>query len=201
VLITSSNAGYVGNLYMQLSDSSTNLSTATSDADPRIYFGLGAAPAASAGSDTATIRPAGWDTGRSLTTASYDSATIQIGATSATSATTSWTVGLYNIQAAGTYTVKAIIINNPGSANIATSSVEATWTVTVTESDKTASASSTATLRQYAAGNTTTSPFNGTREGSDSSTLFVADGGSTDTTPEAQLYVLQKSASGTNIAA
>jgi len=42
VLITSANAGYVGNLYMRVSDSSTNISTeaglgATS---PNIYFGV-----------------------------------------------------------------------------------------------------------------------------------------------------------------
>jgi hypothetical protein len=207
VLITSSNAGNVGNLYMLLSDSSTNQTTATTPASPTIYFGNQGTSGAAATfnslvawnytNDSATML-SGSGTGAP---ANWDSATVQIGASGATTATTKYTVGLYNIKAAGTYTVKAIIISNPGSANIATSSVEATWTVTVTEADKTASASSTATLRQYNSNNTTTSPFNGTREGSDSSTLFVADGGSTDTTPEAQLYVLQKSASGTNIAA
>jgi len=195
VLITSANAGYVGNLYMRVSDSSTNISTVSGlgSTSPNIYFGV-----------QGTTTPSGTFNARSasnsipFTTTDYDSSSVMIGATGATSATVKYTVGLYNISAAGTYTVKAVVLNGPGTPSLATDAASATWTVTVTAADKTASGASTVTLRQ--GDKSGTSPFDGTRDGTDSGTLVAASSTSTSTAPEFSLFTLQRTASGTNIA-
>jgi len=207
VLITSSNAAYVQNLYMRLSDSSTNLTqvSGNSSTSPQVFFGLQNSDLQTGTGDTPTsrvgfdvTRVSGTDTGSAFTASNYDSATVRIGATGATSATTKYTVGLYNITAAGTYTVKAIVLNRPKTSTYGLDAASATWTVTVTAADKTASGASTVTLRQT--DEDTTAPFGGTRDGTDSGTLVRASSTATSTDPEFSLFTLQRTASGTNIA-
>jgi hypothetical protein len=70
--------------------------------------------------------------------------------------------------------------------------------VTVTEPTRTAAASSTVTLRQGVPSSTT--PFGGTAEGTDSQTIAAATASATDLTPEFSLNVMQKSATSTNTA-
>jgi hypothetical protein len=195
VLITSSNAAYVSNLYMRVSDSSTNVSQVSGNSSTSPIFRWGQA-SGTAPASAATANGTG-DAGLGFDATKYDSRTVQINASGATSATAKYTVGLYNITAAGTYTVKAIIENNPGGA-AAIDAASATWTVTVTAADKTASGASTVTLRQT--DEDTTAPFGGTRDGTDSGTLVRASSTATSTDPEFSLFTLQRTASGTNIA-
>ena len=112
------------------------------------------------------------------------------------------TVGLYKIISAGTYTVKATVIDNPYNAGGTLNSATATWTVTVSAAAvSTATANSTATLRT---GNplsgSYTSFFNGTAEATDSQTLGTATSTATDIVPEFTLLIRQKDGNATNAA-
>jgi hypothetical protein len=205
VSITSSNGAGVTNLYMRVTETSTSstpLGTTGQEAtSPFIYFG-----AASSGTSTAPaalVSRAGYDAGIPFTTARYDSITVAPQSAAINSSTVKMTVGLYKITSAGTYTVKATVIDNPnngtgGTLNAAT----ATWTVTVSAAAvTTATANSTSTLR---VGNVLsgsyTSFFNGTAEATDSQTLGTATSTATDVTPEFTLLIRQKDAGSTNAA-
>jgi hypothetical protein len=209
VSITSSNATNVTNLYMRVTETSTASTptgtTGGSGTSPYILFGSRAS-GTSLAPETLTSR-AGFDdavTGTAFTTANYDSITVAPRSTSITSSTVKMTVGLYKITAAGTYTVKAIIIDNPQNGSGGTlNSASATWTVTVSAAAvTTATASSTATLRvgnaSALAGSGTF--FGGTAEGTDSQTLGTATSTATDVTPEYTLLIKQKDANSTNAA-
>ncbi|MBM4179708.1 MAG: hypothetical protein FJ211_10340, partial [Ignavibacteria bacterium] len=105
---------------------------------------------------------------------------------------------LYNPTAAGTYTIAVYTTESINGAAHTAATPTVTWTVTVTEPTRTAAASSTVTLRQGAP--TTTAPYAGTAEGTDSQTISAATGLATDIVAEFTLLVLQKSATATNTA-
>ena len=205
VSITSSNGAGVTNLYMRVTETSTSSTplgtTGQAASSPFIYFG-----AASSGTSTAPaalVSRAGYDAGIAFDTAAYDSITVAPRSAAINSSTVKMTVGLYKITAAGTYTVKATVIDNPNNGTGGTlNSATATWTVTVSAAAVTAStANSTATLR---VGNVLsgsyTSFFNGTAEATDSQTLGTATSTATDVTPEFTLLIKQKDAGATNAA-
>jgi trimeric autotransporter adhesin len=203
VSITSSNGAGVTNLYMRVTETSTSSTPiGTSDqsaTSPFIYFG-----AASSGTSTApaTLRSrAGYEfAGAAFTTANYDSLTVAPRSAAINSSTVKMTVGLYKITSPGTYTVKAIVIDNPNNGTGGTlNAASATWTVTVSAAAVTAAtANSTATLRQGLA--SITAPFGGTAEATDSQTLGTATATTTDLTPEFSLLIRQKDASAVNAA-
>jgi len=105
---------------------------------------------------------------------------------------------LYNPTAAGTYTVSVYTTESINGAAHTSATPTVTWTVTVTEPTRTAAASSTVTLRQGAP--STTAPYAGTAEGTDSQTIAAATSLATDVTAEFSLFTLQKSAISTNTA-
>ena len=205
VSITSSNGAGVTNLYMRVTETSTSSTplgtTGQAATSPFIYFG-----AASSGTSTAPAAlasRAGYDAGVPFDRAAYDSITVAPQSASINSSTVKMTVGLYKIISAGTYTVKATVIDNPNNGTGGTlNSATATWTVTVSAAAVTAStANSTATLR---VGNPVsgsyTSFFNGTAEATDSQTLGTATSTATDIVPEFTLLIKQKDANATNAA-
>jgi len=204
VSITSSNGAGVTNLYMRVTETSTSSTplgtTGASGTSPKISFGVletGYTVAA------VTTTRAGYDAGVAFTTANYDSITVAPQSASINSSTVKMTVGLYKIIAAGTYTVKATVVDsNNGTATQTLNAATATWTVTVSAAAvTTATANSTATLR---VGNVVsgsyTSFFNGTAEATDSQTLGTATSTATDVTPEFTLLIKQKDAGSTNAA-
>jgi hypothetical protein len=206
VSITSSNAAGVTNLYMRVTETSTSSTplgtTGATATSPYIYFGAG-----SSGTSTAPVglqSRAGYDTGLAFTTANYDSITVAPQSASINSSTVKMTIGLYKIIAAGTYTVKATVIDNPNSGTGGTlNAATATWTVTVSAAAvTTATANSTATLRTGNASSLAGQGgfFNGTAEATDSQTLGTATSTSTDVTPEFTLLIKQKDAGATNAA-
>jgi len=125
-----------------------------------------------------------------------DSTSLQVDSVTAGSATAGRTVSatysvtLYNVAVAGTYYVD--FYSTDPLTGAATTSTPTTWTVTVAATNKTATGASTVTLRQYSSGATTTAPFNGTAEGTDSTS--VATKSSTRTTWDFAAYVMQKNA-------
>jgi hypothetical protein len=196
--ITSSNAQYVTNLYLKPTESRTNLTTTTgaSATSPIVSFGV------------LTDRPAGTafenaypnilDTTKlnTASTANFDSSSVTLNA--GATATVKYTLGLYNVSTAGTYTVKIESYTRDG-VSVLANSASATWTVTVTAADTKASSASSVTLRT-GDGTNSGNYWNGTREGLDSSTSALRRSTSTDITPDYALIVNQKSATGTNIA-
>ena len=94
---------------------------------------------------------------------------------------------LRNVQAAGTYTVTFYATNSSG-----TSLGSTTWTVTVAAVASAATGASTLTSRD--AGASTTSPFSGTTEGTDSTTVYTKSSATIDTAPKAVIMMLQKNA-------
>jgi len=107
-------------------------------------------------------------------------------------------LGLSNPTAAGTYTISVFSRVSNGGVALVSDTPAVTWTVTVTEPTRTAAASSTVTLRQ--GDGSTTAPFGGTAEGTDSQTIADATALTTDVTAEFTLLTIQKSAISTNTA-
>jgi hypothetical protein len=108
---------------------------------------------------------------------------------------------LYNPTKAGTYTVSVYTQVSNAGATLVSATPSVTWTVTVTEPTRTAAASSTVSLRQVGAAlNSTTSPFDGTKEGTDSQTIMAVNDDEDDSLPEFTLNTIQKSAVSTNTA-
>ena len=106
---------------------------------------------------------------------------------------------LYSPTQAGTYTVSVYTQKSDAGVALVSDTPAVTWTVTVTAADGTAAASSTNTLRQE--DQSSTAPFGGTAEGTDSQTIMAAVGSALDVTPEFTLLTIQKSATSTNTAA
>jgi hypothetical protein len=105
-----------------------------------------------------------------------------------------YTLQLVNPSAAGTYTVVVYQTGNAaGVVGSTASSTIATWTVTVSAASTTVAASSTATLRQGSG--TSATPFGGTTEGTDSTTVAVKS--STSSTADYSVWVVQKNATST----
>jgi hypothetical protein len=135
-----------------------------------------------------------------------DSITITAGAAdSATVGTanrnngTVFELKLYNPTRAGTYVVSVYTLTSESGATAVSATPTVSWTVTVTEPSRKAEASSTVTLRQ--GDPTTTSPFDGTAQGTDSQTIAAATDDDTDLTAEFSLFVVQKSLTSTTTAA
>jgi len=110
------------------------------------------------------------------------------------SVTAKYNVYLVAPTAAGTYTVVFYqTANTAGAVGTTASTTIATWTVTVTAASTTVTAASTASLRQGAG--TSTTPFGGTTEGTDSSTVAVKS--STSTSAEYSVWVVEKNGTST----
>jgi len=82
-----------------------------------------------------------------------------------------YTVSLYNPLAAGTYTVVFYQTPYTSSGAGSASTTTATWTVTVAAANTATTAASTASVRTGDGSANTTSPFGGTAEGTDSTTV------------------------------
>jgi hypothetical protein len=205
--ITSSNAQYVTNLYLKPTESRTNLTTTTgaSATSPILTYGvLVDSPTTTSVTNYSFVNALpsilNTDSANTASTANFDSSSVTLNA--GATATVKYTLGLYNVSTAGTYTVKIESYTrdaNNGYRLTSSGGASATWTVTVTAADTKASSASSVTLRT-GDGTNSGNYWNGTREGLDSSTSALRRSTSTDTTPDYSLIVNQKSATGTNIA-
>ena len=189
-LVTSSNATTAGTLRLNVSDSYTSDGRATASVLPT--YGYGNARNVAANNNYANLAPA--VTGYA---SAVDSVTITH-ATANKSVGTKFALKLVAPTAAGTYTVSVFTQVSNGGAALAASTVAATWTVTVTAADKSATAASTSTLR--AGEVSTAAPWSGTAEGTDSAVTTAATDDADDTAAEATIFVLQKNGKTTNIA-
>jgi hypothetical protein len=193
-IVTSSNAGTAGTVYLSVTDSFTSTANdATAANSPDYNFG-GALPAGEV-SATSTLPSALFNT--AVFGSARDSITISDLVANRNNGTT-LQLKLYNPTAAGTYTVSVYTTASNGGTAPTSATPTVTWTVTVTEPTRTAAASSTVTLRQ--GDPTTTAPYAGTAEGTDSQTIAGATASTTDVTAEFSLFTLQKSAISTNTA-
>jgi len=154
VTVTSANSTFA-TLGMRVSDSSTS-STTTAGAtstSPNITWGGGITPLNTSGAEIAAQSTIAQDHEKNTSYAAWsrnDSRTVSTGVSGAASATVKYSVGLYAISKAGTYTVSATVINyNAGSGQATSVAATATWTVTVTAQDVAAVAANT-TSRIYA---------------------------------------------------
>jgi hypothetical protein len=147
VSITSSNGANVTNLYMRVSDSSTSSTVDAGAAATSPFISFGAASSGTSTAPAALVSRVGYDASADYSTANYDSATVSPRSNSINTSTVKFTVGLYKIAKAGTYTVKAIVIDSPQNGSGGTlNSKEAVWTVTVTGADTIATGASTAIM-------------------------------------------------------
>jgi len=187
-IVTSSNAANAGTIYLSVTDSFTSTANDASDANsPDYNYGGLTGQNDAAERD---FRTAVYGAARESITISGDTADRNYG--------TTLQLKLYNPGVAGTYTVSVYTqVSNAGAALVAATPT-VTWTVTVTEPTRTAAASSTVTLRQ--SDQSTTAPFGGTAEGTDSQTVMAAVSSALDVTPEFTLQTIQKSAVATNTA-
>jgi hypothetical protein len=176
--VVRTNGQNAGGIRIALSDSSTSASSAGSASSTYPVFTSGALGTSVL--DQLTIGSTG---------AQVDSVTAG-SATAGRTVSATYSVTLYNVQVAGTYYVD--FYSTDPTTGAATTSTPTTWTVTVAAQNKTATGASTVTLRQYSSGATTTAPFNGTAEGTDSTS--VATKSSTRTTWDFAAYVMQKNA-------
>ena len=188
-LVTSSNAATAGTIYLSVTDSFTSTANDATAVNSPDYAG-----SAGMGDVAADARAV-------FLTSVYGSARDSITISDATANRNNGTVlqlKLYNPTAAGTYTVAVYTTASNGGVTQTSATPTVTWTVTVTEPTRTAAASSTVTLRQ--GDPTSTAPYAGTAEGTDSQTIAGATASTTDVTAEFSLFTLQKSASSTNTA-
>jgi len=187
-VVTSSNSASAGTLMLVLSESSTST----------------AATFPTFSNDTATT---GADINQTLISPNPSNAKTVVtfgnpGDSTARGINAKWSLRLVNISAAGTYTVSVLTRTSDNGATKVIATPAVTWTVTVTDQDRSATAASTVTVRTAEAGslNQASGYFAGTREGTDSNTLTAATSSATDLTPEFSLVVKQKLGSGTNTA-
>jgi hypothetical protein len=189
-IVTSSNAASAGTIYLSVTDSYTSTANdATAANSPDYTFG-GAATGARAAAPTTEFVTTNFGTARESITISDGTADRNNG--------TILQLKLYSPAAAGTYTISVYTQTSSAGAALVAATPSVTWTVTVTEPTRTATASSTVTLRQ--GDQSTTAPFGGTAEGTDSQTIMAATALTTDVTPEFTLQTIQKSAISTNTA-
>jgi hypothetical protein len=193
-IVTSSNAASAGTVYLSVTDSFTSTANdATAANSPDYNFG-GALPA---GVVSATSSLAAGLFNSAIYGSARDSITISDVVADRNNGTT-LQLKLYNPTAAGTYVVSVYTTESINGAAHTSATPTVTWTVTVTEPTRTAAASSTVTLRQ--GDPTTTAPYAGTAEGTDSQTIAGATSAATDVTAEFSLFTIQKSAISTNTA-
>jgi len=197
-VVTSSNASTAGTVNMTVSDSFTSTANdATAANAPRYCYGITATAGRCA---TANEVAAGAFASTAAFGVTRDSLTIAPAEGSGTrNQGSTITLKLYGVQAAGTYTVSVFTQTGNGGAAIASSTPAVTWTVTATTPSVLAGAESTATLR-LGSGNSSTAPFSGTVEGGDSgvTTARVATTSTTNLSPQAEIFVIQKNTAGTN---
>jgi hypothetical protein len=197
-IVTSGNASSVGRLTFRVTDSYTSAANDATKANSPHYLVPGAIDTASSatqdvdGAFASTNRNDA--SGRDAMIIGHHVANRSIGSVIA--------VDAYNIAAAGTYTVQIYTQTNDGggASSAASSTVGATWTITVKAVDKTATSASTATLRHYGSGGGTGAGRFGGTLATDSNTTFLADGGATDTNPEGVIWVHQSNGLSTNTA-
>jgi len=191
-IVTSSNAASAGTIYLSVTDSYTSTANdATAANSPDYAYG------SCAGTVCGDASIAGTVFASSNFGAARESITISDGTANRNNGTT-LQLKLYSPAAAGTYTISVYTQTSNAGAALVAATPSVTWTVTVTEPTRTATASSTVTLRQNNA--SSTAPFDGTAEGTDSQTIMAATALTTDTTPEFTLQTIQKSAISTNTA-
>jgi hypothetical protein len=229
-IVTSSNASSAGTLQLSVTDSYTNTANdATMGNSPRYSYGNQAYIETLTIAESTTIANGflnGFqrinDASSVFLTSNYsslsarDSITISPSVSSASSLADSATTGtasrvqgtqlqlrLYNVQAAGTYTVSIFATErSAGVAAQSTGTPLVTWTITVTEPSRAAAAASSVTLRtgSVAATANTATFYAGTAEGTDSGTVAAATASTLDVTEEFSLVVKQKSSGSTNTA-
>jgi len=210
-VITSSNASTAGTINMRISDSYTSLGNDATSANSPRYAIIGKSNItawASKDADTGNVNGSGQDSSTSILAPGNgannltDSFTVNGSAVGANKSIGSVvTLQLKGIAAAGTYTVSIFTQkSDAGAALSATGQPSVTWTITVTDPVKTATANSTVTLRSgatYGGGGTF---FAGTAESTDSSTTTAATSDTTDVTPEFTVITRQKSSTSTTTA-
>ena len=176
----SNNSSGYSKIRIALTDSSTSAGTCSTAATncPTVTT----ASASAAGTNMAALDDQ---------SARGDSFTVFAGTTGVRQVNATFSVTMYNISNAGTYNIDFYTFDAFSGATQVGSTVPR-WVVTVTATSRVANGSSTLTARQYVAGQSAVSPFGGTKEGTDSTT--VATKSSTRTTPDFTVYVLQKNA-------
>ena len=194
-IITSANASTAGTLRMLVSDSYTSAgNTAAAAASPSYGHGShGGVVQASQTQARDVFAPA------NLEALTKDSMTVSH-ATAARSVGSVISLDLVSPTAAGTYTVSVYTQTSSSGALPVAATPSVTWTVTVTEPSRTATAASTSTLRGGEFASATAAPFSGTAEGTDSSVITAATSLATDTEAEATILVIQKNGTTTNTA-
>jgi hypothetical protein len=198
-VVTSSNASSAGNIAMRITDSYTNLTdNATSTNSPN--YNVGSGVGAVAGDSSTNLLASGNRSDTSRTSFFVHGTTVGAGRPIGSKIS----VDLYNVQAAGTYTVNFYTqVSNDGVAALSgTNTPQVTWTITVTEPSRAAAAASSVTLRtgSVAATANTATFYAGTAEGTDSGTVAAATASTLDVTEEFSLVVKQKSSGSTNTA-
>jgi len=190
-VVTSSNAATAGTLSMVISDSYTSQANDATAANSPSYYGGGTGDTSTgqARDYFATTR----EQQRDSMTISHNTANRSIGSVI--------NLNLIKPTAAGTYVVSIYTQKSDAGAALTIDTPAVTWTVTVTEPTRTASASSTVTLRRTAVAINSLiasgSYWGGTREGTDSATVAGATSSSLDLIEEFALVVKQKSATST----
>jgi len=192
-VVTSANATTSGNIIMRVTDSYTNLGNDGSTSNSPQYF-VAPLNAESAGMETKTLVAADGllnDVNRSDRLS--DSLTVGFTGSANRAIGTEISVDLYAPSAAGTYNITFYTLTSAAGATATSSTVSATWTVTVSGIAATAATTaSTVTLRNANAAALAGTYFGGTADGTDSQTLASRSTSTTTTTPGFTLFVKQK---------
>jgi hypothetical protein len=190
-IVTSSNASTAGNIRMTITDSYTSDGNDGTDNNSATYSG---GPVTGTTDNYALFKAVDNQVVDSMTI-SHSAQNKAIGSVI--------DLKLVGIGAAGTYTVTVFTLKSDAGVAKVSTTVSATWTVTVTDVASTRSATnSTASLRTGNASGLLGQGtfFNGTAEGTDSQTLGTATSTATDLTPEFTLLIKQKDGTSTNLA-
>jgi hypothetical protein len=195
-IVTSSNASNAGQLFMSISDSFTSGGNTAAAADSPYYSFPGNVVSVAADASQALLPTLMFPS----SAGSFDSLVVSPSTSGLRTQGSTLGLKLYNIAAAGTYTVAVYTLTSDSGATAVSATPTVTWTVTVTAPSRTATAASTSTLRGYVAAQASgdAAPFGGTAEATDSSVIAAAT--STSTTPQAAIFVLQKNGTTTNTA-
>jgi len=121
----------------------------------------------------------------------------QVGVTSAAAVTVTYKLYVYAPQTAGTYNISVYASKHDAGIAAGTAyTTPLTWSFTVTAKDTVPTANSTVTLRS-GENSTTSAPFGGTAEGTDSSTASTATKSITSDDAAATIFAVLKNAAGT----
>jgi len=192
-VVTSSNAIDAGNIAMRVTDSYTSIANDASGANSPQYMQL---PNNNDGETRTLVHSGGNLSNTNRADRLSDSLTVGYIGSANRSVGSQISVDLYNPAKAGTYVISFYTLTSDGgSSTLVSSTVGATWTVTVSATAATAATSaSTVTLRNgdAAARGGQGTYFNGTGEGTDSQTLAARSTSTTSTTPGFSLVIKQK---------